>query len=71
VACRWSATFTVPSLQTLDDVLSLALRGEDPARVEALLRKRGDYRPHAQFGLDLNVRRPGRGRAAAAERRQS
>lgn len=54
----------MPPLQTLDDVLALALRGADPGQVEAMLRRRGDYRPHAQFGLDLNVRRSRSGGSA-------
>jgi hypothetical protein len=43
-------------MQTLEDVLRLAIQGEDPVVVDALLRKRGDYRPHAQFGVNLAVR---------------
>ena len=54
--CRWASTFAIPSLQTLDDVLALALGGADPQVVDAMLRKRGDYRPHARFGVDLAVR---------------
>ena len=46
----------IPSMQTLEDVLLLAMKGEDPFVVDALLRKRGDYRPHAHFGVDLAVR---------------
>jgi|Laugresbdmm110sd_1035091.scaffolds.fasta_scaffold78429_1 hypothetical protein len=42
-------------MQTLEDVLLLAMKGEDPLVVEAMLRKRGDYRPHAAFGVDLAV----------------
>ena len=43
-------------MQTLEDVLLLAMKGEDPFVVDALLRKRGDYRPHTQFGVDLAAR---------------
>ncbi len=42
-------------MQTLEDVLLLAMKGEDPFKIDALLRKRGDYRPHAAFGVDLAV----------------
>lgn len=37
-------------------MLALALGGADPQVVDAMLRKRGDYRPHARFGVDLAVR---------------
>ena len=57
---RWSDSFVIPSLQTLQDVLALALRGEDPTVVDAMLRKRGDYRPHERFGVDLAARPPPR-----------
>jgi hypothetical protein len=30
--------------------------GADPFVVDAMLRARGDYRPHAAFGVDLAVR---------------
>lgn len=43
-------------MQTLEDVLLLAMKGEDPFVVDALLRKRGDYRPHTQFGVNLAAR---------------
>mmetsp|Transcript_9162 Transcript_9162/g.15727 ORF Transcript_9162/g.15727 Transcript_9162/m.15727 type:complete len:353 (-) Transcript_9162:58-1116(-) len=49
---RWSRNFVIPSLQTIGDVLELAMRGED---VEGLLRARGDYRPHLEFGINLHV----------------
>jgi hypothetical protein len=52
---RWSAAFTIPPMQSLEDVLLLALRGAHPDEIEAMLRARGDYRPHAQFGIDLTV----------------
>jgi hypothetical protein len=45
-------------MQTLEDVLLLAMKGEDPFVIDAMLRKRGDYRPHQQFGVDLAVRAP-------------
>jgi len=53
---RWSESYVVPSMQTLEDVLLLAMKGADPFVVDAMLRKRGDYRPHQQFGVDLAVR---------------
>ena len=43
-------------MQTLEDVLLLAMKGADPFVIDAMLRKRGDYRPHQQFGVDLAVR---------------
>ena len=46
----------MPSMQTLEDVLLLAMKGADPFVIDAMLRKRGDYRPHQQFGVDLAVR---------------
>jgi hypothetical protein len=52
---KWAASFTVPPLQSLDDVLLLALSGEDPYRVEELLRKRGEFRPHKDFGVNLSI----------------
>ena len=45
-------------MQTLEDVLLLAMKGEDPFVIDAMLRKRGDYRPHQQFGVDLAARAP-------------
>ena len=42
-------------MQTLDDVLKMALGGKDPFEIEAVLRARGDYRPNAQFGVDVHV----------------
>jgi hypothetical protein len=53
---RWAESYVVPSMQTLEDVLLLAMKGADPFVVDAMLRKRGDYRPHQQFGVDLAVR---------------
>jgi hypothetical protein len=41
--------------QTLEDVLLMALKGADPYQLELLLRKRGDYRPHAEFGINLSI----------------
>lgn len=52
---RWAATYVVPPMQGLEEVLAFALGGADPGAVEALLRKRGDFRPHAAFGVDLAV----------------
>jgi len=52
---RWQQTFTIPPMQSLEDVLMLALSGADPDAVEAMLRKRGDYRPHRDFGVNLAV----------------
>ena len=46
----------MPSMQTLEDVLLLAMKGADPFVIDAMLRKRGDYRPHQQFGVDLAAR---------------
>jgi hypothetical protein len=34
----------------------MPLLGADPFVVDAMLRARGDYRPHAAFGVDLAVR---------------
>ena len=36
-------------------VLLLALSGADPYDVEELLRKRGEYRPHRDFGVNLSI----------------
>ena len=33
----------------------LALRGAEPGRLEELLRRRGEYRPHAEFGINLSI----------------
>jgi tetratricopeptide (TPR) repeat protein len=52
---RWSQNFTIPPLQSLEDVLLLALRGADPDEIEAMLRRRGDYRPHREFGINLAI----------------
>lgn len=52
---RWRRNFSIPPMQSLEDVLMLALRGADPDQIEAMLRKRGDYRPHPKFGIDLAV----------------
>jgi len=49
---RWSANFVIPPLQTLGDVWELAMKGQD---VERILRARGDYRPHPEFGVNLHV----------------
>jgi hypothetical protein len=42
-------------MQTLEDVLTIALSGRDPFEIEAMLRARGDFRPHGNFGVDVNV----------------
>ena len=52
---RWKASFTVPPLQTLEEVLLLALGGAEPLDVEALLRRRGEFRPHKDFGVNLSI----------------
>jgi len=52
---RWAATYSIPPMQTLEDVLKMALSGRDPFEIEAVLRARGDYRPNAQFGVDVRV----------------
>ncbi|KAK3265053.1 hypothetical protein CYMTET_26236, partial [Cymbomonas tetramitiformis] len=49
---RWSQSFEIPPLQTLGDVLELAMKGED---VEGVLRARGEYRPHKEFGINLSI----------------
>ncbi|EOD17300.1 hypothetical protein EMIHUDRAFT_244160 [Emiliania huxleyi CCMP1516] len=43
-ADEWSESFTIPPMQSLEDVL-----------VEMLLKKRGDYRPHQDFGVNLSI----------------
>ena len=52
---RWAEAFTVPPLQTLEEVLMMALKGEDPMKIEIMLQKRGEYRPHQEFGINLAV----------------
>ena len=52
---RWAKAFVIPPMQSLEDVLMMALKGADPYAVEALLRKRGDYRPHQDFGVNLSI----------------
>jgi len=52
---RWSESFTIPPMQSLEDVLVMALKGADPYQVEMLLKKRGDYRPHQDFGVNLSI----------------
>ena len=52
---RWQQSFTIPPMQSLDEVLLLALSGADPYDVEQLLRKRGEYRPHRDFGVNLSI----------------
>eukprot|EP00746_Dinoflagellata_sp_MGD_P030363 gnl/MRDRNA2_/MRDRNA2_17199_c0_seq1.p1 gnl/MRDRNA2_/MRDRNA2_17199_c0~~gnl/MRDRNA2_/MRDRNA2_17199_c0_seq1.p1 ORF type:complete len:302 (-),score=58.17 gnl/MRDRNA2_/MRDRNA2_17199_c0_seq1:135-1040(-) len=52
---RWSQSFQIPPLQTLLDVFELAVRGKDPDEVEAILRARGEYRPHKEFGINVHI----------------
>lgn len=52
---RWAESYEIPPMQTLDDVLKMALGGKDPFEIEAVLRARGDYRPNERFGVDVNV----------------
>jgi tetratricopeptide (TPR) repeat protein len=52
---RWKQSFTIPPMQSLEEVLVMALSGEDPYNVEQLLRKRGEYRPHRDFGVNLSI----------------
>ena len=52
---KWKEAFTIPPMQSLDEVLLLALSGADPDQVEQLLRRRGEYRPHRDFGVNLSI----------------
>ena len=52
---RWAENFNIPPMQSLEDVLVMALKGADPYQIEMLLKKRGDYRPHAEFGINLSI----------------
>ena len=52
---RWAENFQIPPMQTLEDVLVMALKGADPYQIELLLKKRGDYRPHQEFGINLSI----------------
>jgi len=52
---RWRRTYVIPPLQSLEDVLTMALSGCDPMEIEATLRARGEFRPHAAFGVDVHV----------------
>jgi len=52
---RWAENFVIPPMQSLEDVLLMALKGADPYQVEMLLKKRGDYRPHQEFGINLSI----------------
>ena len=52
---RWAENFVIPPMQSLEDVLVMALKGADPYQIEMLLKKRGDYRPHAEFGINLSI----------------
>ena len=55
---RWARSYEIPPMQTLEDVLKMALSGRDPFEIEAMLRARGDYRRRTT-SVDVNVR--GRG----------
>lgn len=55
LALRWKEAFVVPPMQSLEDVLLLAMKGADPFVIDSMLRARGDYRPHQEFGIDLAV----------------
>jgi len=52
---RWAENFQIPPMQSLEDVLVMALKGADPYQIELLLKKRGDYRPHQEFGINLSI----------------
>ena len=52
---RWKESFTIPPMQSLDEVLLMALGGADPDQIELLLTKRGEYRPHKEFGINLSM----------------
>lgn len=52
---RWAESFVIPPMQSLEDVLMMALKGADPYQIELLLKKRGDYRPHQEFGINLSI----------------
>ena len=52
---RWARSYSIPPMQGLEDVLKMALSGRDPFEIEAMLRARGDYRPHGNFGVDVNI----------------
>ena len=41
---RWAKAFVIPPMQSLEDVLMMALKGADPYQIEILLKRRGDYR---------------------------
>mmetsp|Transcript_50546 Transcript_50546/g.83778 ORF Transcript_50546/g.83778 Transcript_50546/m.83778 type:complete len:433 (+) Transcript_50546:42-1340(+) len=52
---RWAEAFVIPPMQSLEDVLMMALKGADPYQIEILLKRRGDYRPHQDFGVNLSI----------------
>ena len=52
---RWAEAFVIPPMQSLEDVLLMALKGADPYQIEVLLKRRGDYRPHQDFGVNLSI----------------
>jgi hypothetical protein len=39
---RWAENFNIPPMQSLEDVLVMALKGADPYQIEMLLKKRGN-----------------------------
>ena len=51
---KWLKSFSIPPMQSLSDVLSLALKGADPEEIERLMRARGEYRPHRNFGITFD-----------------
>lgn len=52
---RWAESFVIPPMQSLEDVLLMAFKGADPYQIELLLKRRGDYRPHQDFGINLSI----------------
>ena len=54
-AARFVKTYVVPPMQTLEDVFVLAMNGTNTEEIEAIMRARGEYRPHRAFGVDVNV----------------
>eukprot|EP00967_Tisochrysis_lutea_P069006 scaffold90577_cov27-Tisochrysis_lutea.AAC.4 len=52
---RWAESFVIPPMQSLEDVLMMAFKGADPYQIELLLKRRGDYRPHQDFGINLSI----------------
>mmetsp|Transcript_7214 Transcript_7214/g.27158 ORF Transcript_7214/g.27158 Transcript_7214/m.27158 type:complete len:374 (-) Transcript_7214:57-1178(-) len=52
---RWAKSYEIPPMQSLEDVLKMALSGVDPYEVENVMRMRGEWRPAPTFGVDVNV----------------